>query len=1086
MEVRLSDLIYTYPPQDDPDFQTIITAKREFSELASNVTEPVPAPGYLYKHQELIKRFMIVYDRLLLMHRAGTGKTCTVFGSAEAVKLGILEGAVNFVEDYIKPQRTNIKRIYILTRGPLLIEELRRQLICVCTPGTYLTPPIINATTDQQRKVNITKTLDPYYTIQTYTTFVHSIRDMTDQQMKDNFSDTMIVVDEVQNVRSDLLTTTKEEGHENYTVLHRLFHLIERSKIILASATPMINSTAEIADVMNLILPLDRQMNFSDYDNLTLNQVEPYFRGMVSYVRELDTGIVPIYEGALMGGEYQIAGRTVASQSIIYPSTMEGIQRQAYETTQDEASNFYSSSRHASNFVFPDGSYNKAGFERYVRKIGSDQYYPNEELLDYIQGRNSRYLEQLSSKLVTMLNIAIQQPGSTFIYCNFLHAGGAALIGAVLNGIGIEQFLGNKSPFVGVEGGLKPVCGSSGQGRRTINIDPNLRFALLTSETPAPRGATIQDLFNSYQNRHGEYLKILIGSPVSKVGLNLANVVQIHLFDPAWNQSHNYQAISRAIRTTSHVTLLSEAKKNLIEQGLNPDGARVEVRIYQHASILSGGSIDLDMYAKAESKDIAIRTMERMMKQVAFDCQIQYNRNVRSVDVDYSPACDYDVCRYSCGLPPTDRQLADQASYNLLYSGRRAEVNAQQIAKILASKPIVTLSQLEGILNLSLTEILLALEELISNKTVVTDRYGFEGFVGLDGDTIFVQRDYPLTLGRKSGAYYIDNLIAIKKLDLNQYIDTLEAPQQAYIIEQIRANPTRFDSLVAGLKLAGKVALLEQALIDYAHGSHEPWIDKVINLFSPYIYHFHEPVSSIESSKSLSIARKNVGRRSAKPKTVNIHSSNIAIPDPFAETDTEIVYLHTLYSQAYDKTSYAVVAKFTNAEGKIRLYKFSEKAFRDANDYEAPVYSLMIQLSLEQRLADYERHEVYGTVLADKIFRIRDRTTENVQESRSDARKINRGKNCETWRKPDLIDLMWHLGIEPPGIVDSGMDDQEAYEYLAEGNRLIETDRVKISELSPERLQFFARWYLSGMDVKNGICKIIQDTLADRDLLLIV
>ena len=58
------------------DFQTLISAKKEFQELASSIKEQTPIPGVYYKHQELILRYMRAYDRLLLLHKTGTGKTC--------------------------------------------------------------------------------------------------------------------------------------------------------------------------------------------------------------------------------------------------------------------------------------------------------------------------------------------------------------------------------------------------------------------------------------------------------------------------------------------------------------------------------------------------------------------------------------------------------------------------------------------------------------------------------------------------------------------------------------------------------------------------------------------------------------------------------------------------------------------------------------------------------------------------------------------------------------------------------------------------------------------------------------------------
>ena len=65
-------------------------------------------------------------------------------------------------------------------------------------------------------------------------------------------------------------------------------------------------------------------------------------------------------------------------------------------------------------------------------------------------------------------------------------------------------------------------------------------------------------VFNSSYNKHGEYIKVLIATPKLQAGINLANVLQIHIVDPQWNRSNTLQAIGRAIRVSSHAELLKE------------------------------------------------------------------------------------------------------------------------------------------------------------------------------------------------------------------------------------------------------------------------------------------------------------------------------------------------------------------------------------------------------------------------------------------------------------------------------------------------------------------------------------------------
>lgn len=83
-DIQLVDLLESYPSQMTPHIQTLITAKQEFSELASELGEKLPkGRGKLYKHQLMTLRYLRAYDDLLVISEPGTGKTCEVLGFAE-------------------------------------------------------------------------------------------------------------------------------------------------------------------------------------------------------------------------------------------------------------------------------------------------------------------------------------------------------------------------------------------------------------------------------------------------------------------------------------------------------------------------------------------------------------------------------------------------------------------------------------------------------------------------------------------------------------------------------------------------------------------------------------------------------------------------------------------------------------------------------------------------------------------------------------------------------------------------------------------------------------------------------------------
>lgn len=1076
--MELSDLFYTYPAQQAPDFQMIITAKREFSELSSGPVQKPPAKGKLYKHQELIKRFMIQYDRILLFHRVGTGKTCSIFASSEKLKEGIIRAANNFYEEYMLPKRTNIKRIYILTRGDVLINELKRQLACVCTDGTYITDNVINATTERTQKIAVSKAISPYYDMVGYIAFANEIyrRRFTDEQLEEYFSDTLFVVDEIQNIRADDEILTNEESKKIYNVLHRLFHVIKRSKIIVASATPMVNGPEEIVDTMNLLLPLDRQMTTNEI--YSLESVIPYFNGLISYVRELDTGVNPVFQGIKLNSVYQVGNDyQVQSQFYVFPNYMQGIQLNTYENVTSNKDTFYLNSRLASNFVFPDGTYNRDAFNRWMIKQDQDTYYPSNQLVEWLR---SERLAELSSKFYNIASLCYHEPGLTFIYCDFVEAGGAYMLGAVLQSLGFDRFADTKSPFVVGESSLRPFCANS-TVEKTIKIVPKLRFAIITSKTTPAKFSNILELFNSNENRYGDYIKILIGSPASKIGLNLANVVNVHIVGPAWNQSNNYQAIGRAIRSTSHVSLLKEAKLRAIEKGENPDNVRIVVKIYQHAAVTpSGNSTDSYIYQLSEEKDIMIHMIERFMKVSSFDCQINYERNVRESDEDYTPQCDYDVCRYQCiNNPPSEfLKKYELSSYNTLYADELNNRIKEILTETMNQKSLIRITELQSKLpDIMLEDIYIALDDLVANSFSMLDRFGFDSFVCVDKDVLYLQRDYPSINSKRANNYYVNNLIFLQLQTLTDVAMEITTELHENIIQFItNLNPEsdEFRKTIESLPLSAKVSLLEEAIINITKNG-DSWAKGVVKIFYEYVFIFQEPVYSILNASELLYMRAKgrgrkpkEGRRKIKKKTVNIDERDIY------QNHAEEVYIHTLYIQNIEQLSYNVVSNYINAEGRKRIYKPSENlGFRDTNAAETPVYTELIRRTIEETVNELNRSDIYGIVLYDGMLRIRD--TSNL-ETVTDARKINRGKLCVKWKKPELIYVMYRLGIAAPNTT-SYLTDEYIDSYLR--STMKNTGKIKIDEMSPELKRYFASWYIAKTTVSDGMCNLIKQKLQE-------
>ena len=247
MAFSFDEFIPVYPRQDDPNLQYNINTKKEFLDVAGEPRERRPTPGQLYKHQEAFRRYMIHSDRMLNIQSVGTGKTCAMVSIAE----------------YYKKYKDieNIKKVYILVSGPSIEEEIKRQIACDCTLKDYLNEQVMDSTKQGiYRQKALTRSINQWYKIMTYGKMAKEVikLGLNAENIDRVYSGSLFLVDEAHylNDKRSNKQFKEESGEdmdidptspdnttleEQYQVLWKLFHSVKRSKIILSTATPMVN-----------------------------------------------------------------------------------------------------------------------------------------------------------------------------------------------------------------------------------------------------------------------------------------------------------------------------------------------------------------------------------------------------------------------------------------------------------------------------------------------------------------------------------------------------------------------------------------------------------------------------------------------------------------------------------------------------------------------------------------------------------------------------------------------------------------------------------------------------------------------------
>ena len=359
-QFRLEDFIASYPDVNTPNLQTLLTAKRELNELAPQLSEPPPGRCEFYKHQDLFKRIFLHYDVCLLVARTGTGKSLEMINLSESVheKVSGIRSAMDSIP--------YIDKAIFLVKGDILAQEFKEQLVTKGTcAGTYDVDIVKNAKTSISRRTAITRTIKEWWEVYHFQSFANKLHKLSDKQIVDEYSGSIIFVDEAHYIKNlNVFNQGTDEDHEPekdtanvYTEFHRLFHLIKRSKKILATATPMINNPKELLAHLNLLLPLNMQIQEDQFnwDTIKLEELYPYIRDKISFVRELDTGIELSYRGKIPNILFDTIDHNGKEQQINFQTTIYFTQMSKFQSdnyNNSKRGNYEIDKRNESSFLF--------------------------------------------------------------------------------------------------------------------------------------------------------------------------------------------------------------------------------------------------------------------------------------------------------------------------------------------------------------------------------------------------------------------------------------------------------------------------------------------------------------------------------------------------------------------------------------------------------------------------------------------------------------------------------------------------------------------------------------------------------------
>ena len=504
------------------------------------------------------------YKGILVFHKIGAGKTCAAIKISEKFK-----------------NKFNIKIVLPASLKGNFRSELRTQ----CAGNEYLTQSerdtlrTLHPSSDAYKNI-IKKSddrIDKVYTIYSYNKFIDLIHE---QKMKLN--NTLLIIDEIHNMIS--------ETGIYYETLHKIIHSAPDSlRLVLMSATPIFDKPIEIALTMNLLIKQKQLPTGSDfirtfmdikytkkgpvYTVKNMDMFKKYIKGYVSYFRGAPPHIYPRSEVHLVKTKMSDLQLKIYSKI----TSIESKENSVVDFVNSNISNsFFIGTRMISNIVFPNGKIGDAGFKSMKEE-------------DF-EMRNIRQFSPKFSKIIRKIN---KCEGTVFVYSNFKEFGGVRTFVRLLENHNYKNYEFH------------------GSGEK--------RFAIWSGDQTNEIKDEIKAVFNNKNNKNGNKIKVVIGSPSIKEGVSLLRVQEVHLIEPYWNFSRIEQIIGRAIRFCSHKDM--PLKKQLV---------KVYIYISYHPEI--DNSVDQHIMNMAYMKKGVRDEFEKALKEAAVDCELFKNANVYEGD----------------------------------------------------------------------------------------------------------------------------------------------------------------------------------------------------------------------------------------------------------------------------------------------------------------------------------------------------------------------------------------------------------------------------------------------------------------------
>jgi len=464
------------------------------------------------------------------------------------------------------------------------------------------------------------------------------------------FDDSVIIIDECHNLVN--MITNKIKSGEKVELYDDLFNS-ENSRLLLLSGTPIVNDIFEIGVISNIIRGkikdnknIKFEDNYSIFNSKFLDDDESNIKNKKMLMRRLN-GIISYNKGI----NENVFAKEI-NENVYIPFDVN--QEEGYllaeklsielsnKVDKKEISDLYR--RKASNVILPNYLFdNKLLKTKKLKKnnklIDMNAIDNKKRLLDITITKEieknvinildnddkplniDNDLHKISKKVYNIIKKIKESNGPVLVYSNFEGLYGIRFIEEALKQNNYESYKKNKN---------------------TENMN-----GTYMKWTGKDRNNDYKNIFNSYENKNGELIKVFLMTSSGKEGINLMGVRQIHIMEPWWNNTLLKQVIGRGIRICSHNHIEKNDFIDLrIKKELRILNTRL-VNVFQYYGFLDlreknknknivknemkMRSIDFLMKKVADKKEKLGNQMLDLLKQISIDCNINYERNNENI-----------------------------------------------------------------------------------------------------------------------------------------------------------------------------------------------------------------------------------------------------------------------------------------------------------------------------------------------------------------------------------------------------------------------------------------------------------------------